>query len=137
VPFADRLRGAVPITGPGLTGLGGIVLGCLIVGLGAAGDLALGGGLGVGFATTFVLSCVLVAATLRVRALGVATVAPPLLFAGGYALETRTSGHTSGLREMSLDIATSLALHAPLLFIGTALAVAVVIVRLGVHLIRR
>jgi hypothetical protein len=137
VPLADRLRGAVPFTGPGLTGLGGIVLGCLIVGLGAAGDLALGDGLGVGFATTFLLGCVLVAATVRVRALGVAVVAPPLLFAGGYALETRTSGHTSGLREMALDVATSLALHAPLLFIGTAIAVAIALVRVAVHLIRR
>jgi hypothetical protein len=137
VPLTDRFRGAVPFTGPGLTGLGGVVLGSLIVGLGAAGDLALGDGLGIGFATTFVLSCVLVPVALRIRALGVAIVAPPLLFAGGYAMETRASGQTSGLRQMGLDVATSLALHAPLLFVGTAVAVAAVLVRVAVHLIRR
>jgi hypothetical protein len=34
-------------------------------------------------------------------------------------------------------VATSLALHAPVLFLGTALAVAVVLVRVVVHLLRR
>jgi hypothetical protein len=134
---ADRVRAALPFTGPGLTGLGGVVLGCLVVGLGAAGDLALGGGLGVGFNATFLLGCLLVAALLRTRALAVAVVLPPLLFSGGYALETKTSGQTSGRREMALDVATSLALHAPVLFLGTALAVAVVLVRVVVHLFRR
>jgi hypothetical protein len=137
VPRADRVRAALPFTGPGLTGFGGVLLGCLVVGLGAAGDLALGGGLGVGFTATFLLGCVLVAAALRTRALAVAIVLPPLLFAGGYALETKTSGQTSGKREMALDVATSLALHAPALFVGTALALAVVLVRVVVHLFRR
>jgi hypothetical protein len=134
---ADRVRAGLPFTGPGLTGLGGVVLGCLVVGLGAAGDLALGGGLGVGFTATFLLGCLLVAAMLRTRALAVAVVLPPLLFSGGYALETKTSGQTSGRREMALDVATSLAMHAPMLFLGTALAVAVVLVRVVVHLFRR
>jgi hypothetical protein len=137
VSRSDRVRAELPFTGPGLTGLGGVLLGCLVVGLGAAGDLALGGGLDVGFSATFLLGCVLVATALRTRALAVAVVLPPLLFAGGYALETKTSGQTSGRREMALDVATSLALHAPLLFVGTALAVAVVLVRVVVHLIRR
>jgi hypothetical protein len=134
---ADWVRAGLPFTGPGLTGLGGVVFGTFVVGLGAAADLALGGGLGVGFTATFLLCCLLVAATLRTRALGVAVVLPPLLFAGGYALETKTSGQTSGRREMALDVATSLALHAPMLFLGTALAVAVVLVRGVVHLFRR
>lgn len=135
--WADRVRAGLSFTGPGLTGLGGVVLGCLVVGLGATGDLALGGGLGAGFTATFLLGCLLVAGTLRTRALGVAMVLPPLLFSGGYALETKTGGQTSGRREMALDVATSLALHAPLLFLGTALAVAVVLVRVVVHLFRR
>jgi len=137
VPLADRLRAAVPFTGPGLTGLGGVILGCLVVGLGAEGDLALGHGLGTGFTATFLLGCVLVASALRTRALAVAVVLPPLLFAGGYALETKSSGLTTGRKAMALDVATSLALHAPLLFIGTALTVAVVLVRVAVHLVRR
>ena len=134
---ADRVRAGLPFTGPGLTGLGGVVLGCLVVGLGAEGDLALGNGLGVGFTATFLLGCLLVAATLRTRALAVAVVLPPLLFSGGYALETKSSGQTSGRRQMALDVATSLALHAPVLFLGTALAVAVVLVRVVVRLFRR
>ena len=89
------------------------------------------------FTATFLLGCVLVAGALRTRALAVAIVLPPLLFAGGYALETQSSGQTSGRREMALDVATSLALHAPALFLGTALAFAVVLVRVVVHLIRR
>jgi hypothetical protein len=137
VPWADRVRAGLPFTGPGLTGLGGVVLGCLVVGLGAAADLTLGDGLGVGFTATFLLGCLLVSAALRTRALAVAMVLPPLLFAGGYALETKDSGQTSGRREMALDVATSLALHAPVLFVGTALALAVVLVRVVVHLIRR
>lgn len=137
LPLADRLRAAVPFTGPGLTGLGGVILGCLVVGLGAEGDLAFGHGLGTGFTATFLLGCVLVACALRTRALAVAVVLPPLLFAGGYAFQTKSGGQTTGRREMALDVATSLALHAPVLFIGTALTVAVVLVRVAVHLVRR
>jgi hypothetical protein len=137
VPLATRLRAALPVTGPGLTGLGGVILGCLAVGLGATADLALGHGLGVGFTASFLFGCVLVASALRTRALAVAIVLPPLLFAGGYTLETKTSGQTAGRREMALDVATSLALHAPALFIGTALAIAIALVRIVVHLVRR
>jgi Domain of unknown function (DUF6542) len=137
VPLSERARAALRFTGPGLTGLGGAVLGCLVVGLGAAGDLALGHGLGAGFSATFLFGCVLVACALRTRALALAIVLPPLLFAGGYALETKTSGQTTGTREMALDVATSLALHAPLLFIGTAIAVAIAVVRVAAHIVRR
>jgi len=137
VSWADRVRAGLPFTGPGLTWLGGVVLGCLVVGVGAVVDLGLGGGLGAGFTATFLLGCTLVAIALRTRALAVAVVLPPLLFAGGYVLETKNRGQTSGRREMALDVATSLALHAPVLFVGTALALAVVLVRMVVHLIRR
>lgn len=136
-PLTERLRAALPFTGPGLTGLGGVILGCLVVGLGAAVDLAQSPGLGVGFTATFLAGCVVVAAALRTRSLAVAVVLPPLLFAGGYLLETQASGQTVGRREMALDVATSLALHAPTLFIGTALAVSVVLGRVFVHLVRR
>jgi hypothetical protein len=135
--LADRIRGALPFTGPGLTGLGAVILGCLVVGLGAFGDLALGDGLGGLFDVTFLLGCVLVASTVRTRALAVAMVLPPLLFAGGYLLESKSSGQTTGRREMALDVATSLALHAPLLFVGSALAIAIGLVRIVVRLIRR
>jgi hypothetical protein len=136
-PLSKRLRAALPLTRPGLTWPGGVVLGCLVVGLGAGGDLALGHGLGVGFSATYLLGCVLVACALRTRALALAVVLPPLLFAGGYALETMTGGQTAGLRGMALDVATSLALHAPVLFVGTALALAILVFRVVGHLVRR
>lgn len=138
VPLGDRLRGALPFTSrPGLTAAGGAVLGGLFVGAGAALDLSLGGTLGLGFRVTFVLSCVVVALMLRVRALAAAVVLPPLLFAGAAMLQTWSGGQTAGRREMALDVATTLALSAPTLFFGTVVAAAVAIVRFLVHLARR
>ncbi|MGZ4609240.1 MAG: DUF6542 domain-containing protein [Actinomycetes bacterium] len=136
-PLSARLRGALPVTGPGLTGLGGVLLGTLVVGLGALLDATLGGSLGLGFRVTFVLGCVLVAMAVRIRALATAAVLPPLLFAGSAYFETRRAGLTHGYREAALDAATTLALSAPVLFLGTAVALAIVLVRLVVHAVRR
>lgn len=134
-PLRDRLRAALPVTGPGLTSLGATVLGVLVVGLGTVGDLALGPHLGLGFAIVFVVACVLVALTVRVRALGTAVVLPPILFAAAQVLASR--GQTAGTRELALDVATSLALAAPVLFLGTAAAASIALVRVVVHLVRR
>ena len=136
-PLSARLRAALPVTGPGLTGLGGVLLGILVVGLGALLDVALGGSLGLGFRVTFVLGCVLVAMAVRIRALATAAVLPPLLFAGSAFFETKQAGLTHGYREAALDTATTLALSAPLLFLGTAVALAIAVVRLVVHAVRR
>ncbi|MGZ4589673.1 MAG: DUF6542 domain-containing protein [Actinomycetes bacterium] len=136
-PLSARLRAALPVTGPGLTGLGGVLLGTLVVGLGALLDAALGGSLGLGFRVTFVLGCVLVAMAVRIRALATAAVLPPLLFAGSAYFETRRAGLTHGYREAALDAATTLALSAPVLYLGTAVALAIVLVRLVVHAVRR
>jgi hypothetical protein len=133
----ERLRAALPVTGPGLTGPGGVLLGSLIVGLGAIVDLAVGGSLGLGFTVTFVLACAVVAMAMRIRALATAVVLPPLLFAGAALMETKQSGVTSGNRQAALDVATSLALSAPALFLGTALALAVVLARLVARAVRR
>jgi hypothetical protein len=133
----ERLRAALPVTGPGLTGPGGVLLGSLIVGLGAIVDLAVGGALGLGFTVTFVLACAVVAMAMRIRALATAVVLPPLLFAGAALMETKQSGVTSGTRQAALDVATSLALSAPALFLGTALALAVVLARLVARAVRR
>lgn len=134
---SQRLRDALPVTGPGLTGAGGAVLGTVIAGLGALLDLFVGGALRLGFTVTFLVACVLVALAVRVRALATAVVLPPLLFAGAALLETKHSGVTSGNRQAALDVATSLALSAPALFAGTALALVVVLCRLVVHAVRR
>lgn len=134
---STRLRAALPLNSPGLSGPGGALLGALVVGLGALLDLTLGDELGLGFTATFLLGCVLIALALRVRALAVAVVLPPLLFAAAAFFETKDSGATSGSRQAALDVATTLALSAPVLFSGTALALAVVLGRLVVHAVRR
>jgi hypothetical protein len=132
-----RLRAAVPFAGPGLTGVGGLALGALVVGLGTALDLLPDDSLGLAFTATFLLAAPLVALAVRTRALATAVVLPPLLFAGARVVETKAGGRTSGTREMTLDVATSLALSAPVLFAGTAIALTVVLVRLVVHVVGR
>ena len=138
VPRLERLREALPaLPGPGLTVAGGAVLGAAMVGFGAVLDIALGEGLGLGFRVTFVVTCVVVAFALRVRALAAAVVLPPLLYAGAAVLQTVTAGQTTGRRAAALDVATTLALSAPPLFLGTILAAAIVVARGLAHLIRR
>jgi hypothetical protein len=140
--LTERMRAIVPTTWlpkrwHGLTGLGGILLGGLVVGLGAVVDLALGNTLGLGFTATFLLGCALIPLALRVRALATAVVLPPLLFAGAQLLQSRADGRATGQREMALDVATSLAISAPVLFAGTGLTLAIVLGRLVVVLVRR
>jgi len=138
VPRLERLRDALPsLPGPGLTVAGGTVLGAGLVGLGAALDIALGDGLGLGFRVTFVVTCVVIAFAVRVRALGAAVVLPPLLYAAAATLQTVTAGQTTGRRAAALDVATTLALTAPLLFLGTAVAAAIALSRGLAHLVRR
>lgn len=134
---AERLRAIVPTAWHGLTGLGGVLLGGLVVGIGAAVDLAFGDALGLGFTATFLLGCALVPLALRTRALATAVVLPPLLFAGAQVLQSRADGRASGRHEMALDVATSLAISAPVLFAGTGLALAIVLGRLVIVLVRR
>ncbi|MDQ1626520.1 MAG: hypothetical protein QOI54_264 [Actinomycetota bacterium] len=136
-PLSLRLRAALPSARPGLTAPGGALLGVLVLGAAAALDLALGDTLGLGFRVTFILCCVLLAGALRVRSLLAAVVLPPLLYAGAAAVQTWSGGQAAGRREMALDVATTLALSAPTLFVGTALAAAVALTRVVVHLVRR
>jgi hypothetical protein len=140
-PLGDRLRaqlrGGSPIAGPGLTSLGGVLLGTLVVGAGTLLDLALGPQLGLGFAVTFVVASLLVVVVVRPAALGAAVVLPPLLYAGARVMESRHSGQVHGRRELALDVATSLALHAPTLLVTTAVVAGIALLRLLVHAVRR
>ena len=49
----------------------------------------------------------------------------------------KLSGEVHGSRALALDTATSLALSAPVLFGGTALAAAIAVVRLATAVTRR
>jgi hypothetical protein len=130
--FAGRVK-----AGSGLTTPGAVLLGGFLMGVGAMADLAFGDSLGVGFAAMFVIASGVMALTLRVRSLASAVIAPPLMFAFVTMLVGKLSGEVHGSRALALDTATSLALSAPVLFGGTALAAAIAVVRLGTAVARR
>ena len=123
--------------GSGLTTPGALIVGGLLMGVGAMADLTFGGSLGVGFAAMFVIGSAVMAMTLRVRSLASAFIAPPLMFAIATMAVGKLSGEVHGSRALALDTATSLALSAPVLFGGTALAAAIAVVRLLVAVARR
>ena len=100
-------------------------------------DLARDGTFGLPSAVLFVLAAAGVPLLLRTRSLAVGAVLPPLLFAGAATTIAWRSGLNQGTRQIGLDVGTTMAVNAPLLFAGTALAVAVVAGRLVVRLARR
>jgi hypothetical protein len=130
--FAGRVK-----AGSGLTTPGALLIGSVLMGVGAMADLGFGDSLGVGFAAMFVIASALMAMTLRVRSLASAVIAPPLLFAFATMVAGKVSGEVHGSRALALDTATSLALSAPVLFGGTALAAAIAVVRLVSAVARR
>lgn len=125
------------LRGQGLTAPGGILLAVVLVVPGVAVDWVLGGSFGAASSVAFVLASVAAAAAVRVRAMATAAVLPPLLFAGALTILAWVSGANDGAREMVLDVGTTLAVSAPTLFLGTAAAMAVVVGRLVVRLVRR
>ena len=129
---AGRVR-----AGSGLTTPGAVIVGGLLIAVGAMADLGFGDSLGFGFATMFVIASAVMALTLRVRSIASAVIAPPLMFAIATMLVGKLSGEVHGSRALALDTATSLALSAPVLFGGTALAAAIAVVRLGFAVSRR
>jgi len=100
-------------------------------------DLARDGTFGPPSAVSFVLATASVPLLLRARSLVVGAVLPPLLFVGAATAIAWRSGLNQGTRQVGLDVGTTMAVNAPLLFAGTALAVAVVAGRLVVRLVRR
>ena len=122
--------------GSGLTTPGAVLVGSVLMAIGAMADLTFGGSLGVGFAAMFVIASAVMALTLRVRSLASAFIAPPLMFAFATIVVGKLSGEVHGSRALALDTATSLALSAPVLFGGTALAAAIAVVRLLVAVAR-
>jgi hypothetical protein len=130
--FAGRVR-----AGSGLTTPGAVLVGSGLMAIGAITDLAFGDLLGVGFAAMFVIASAVMALTLRIGSLASAVIAPPLMFAVATMLVAKLSGEVHGSRALALDTATSLALSAPVLFGGTALAAAIAVVRLATAAARR
>ncbi len=130
--FAGRVK-----AGSGLTTPGAVLVGSVLMTIGAIADLTFGDSLGVGFAAMFVIASAVMALTLQVRSLASAVIAPPLMFAFVIMLVGKLSGEIHGSRALALDTATSLALSAPVLFGGTVLAAVIAVVRLATAAARR
>lgn len=129
-----RLRA---LRGQGLTGPGGALLAVLLLAPGVLMDRWLDGSFGLPSMVAFVLASLAVAAAVRISALGTAAVLPPLLFAGAVTVLAWSSGNNRGTRELAFDVGTTMAVSAPVLFLGAAAALAVVLGRLVAHLLRR
>jgi hypothetical protein len=105
----------------------------LAAALGAAIDLASGQGLRVAFAVLFVGGSFLVAARVHREDLLAAVTMPPLVYAlfaiiTAYA-QPPGGGIEHGMRQHAIDIGTALVLTAPVLLVGTAVAVFVAVRR--------
>jgi hypothetical protein len=140
-PAATGPRPLVPVpgvSGPGLTGAGVVTVAVLLGALALVPDLLIGEwAVGPCFTTGYLAVCVGAPLVARVRALFTVAVLPPLMYAGAVVVAARTSGQVHGSRELVLETGTRLALGAPVLFVGAALAALLVLVRLVLHLIDR
>jgi hypothetical protein len=121
----------------GVTGPAVVVLAAALVAGGAALDLRRDATLGLGTDLAVVLAALVAPAVVRVRSLATAVVLPPLLVAGAATMIARLGGQDRGTRELVLDVGTTLALAAPLVFAATAVAVLVMLVRVGRRVLRR
>jgi hypothetical protein len=121
----------------GVTGPAVVAAAALLVALGAAVDLQRDGTLGAGTTVALLLAAVAAPAVVRFRSLPTALVLPPLLVAAAATGIAMLGGQDRGRRELVLDVGTTLALHAPMVFVAAALSVIVLLVRVGVRIARR
>jgi hypothetical protein len=121
----------------GVTGPAVVALSVVLVACGVALDLRRDATLGLGTGVAFVLAALAGPAVVRLRSLVTALVLQPLLFCGAAAALARLGGQNRGSREVLLDVGTTLALSAPLLFAGMSAALVVALVRVGRHLAAR
>jgi len=121
----------------GVTGPAVVALSVVLVACGVALDLRRDATLGLGTGVAFVLAALAGPAVVRFRSLVTALVLQPLLFCGAAAALARLGGQNRGSREVLLDVGTTLALSAPLLFAGMSAALVVAIVRVARRLAAR
>lgn len=116
----------------GLTATGGALLATLLTCAGALVDVVVSRTLSWGFTVGFLLACLWVGSRIERRHLLAGAIVPPWAFVVGLLLAQQVLGlGGSGswlLREVT-DISTLLALRAPLLLGGEALAVVIVLSR--------
>jgi len=127
-----RRIGTTDLSGPGV-----VALGVLLASVGVSVDLVGEPALGMGTGIAVVLFAIVGPAVVRYGSLLTAAVLPPLFVgaaAGGLA---RLGGQNSGSREVVLDVGTTLALSAPLVFGATAVGLLVTLVRVGRTVVQR
>lgn len=105
--------------------------------VGAASDTLFSDGAGLGLTIGFLVACAVMSVRVRMRSLAAAVLSGPLLFAAAIGVISWLSPEAQGFRHLVLDVATTLALSAPVLFSGTALTVVVAVVRLCTRLVAR
>lgn len=121
----------------GVTGPAVVALAAVLLAAGVALDLRRDATLGLGTGVALVLVALAGPAVVRYRSLATAAVLPPLMFVVAAAAIAKLGGHDRGSREAVLDVGTTLALSAPLLFGVTALAVLVVVARVVGRVVAR
>ena len=146
VTMAETVVTAPPPATPGLvsrartdgvTGPAVVALSVVLVACGVALDLRRDAILGLGTGVAFVLAALAGPSIVRFRSLATALVLQPLLFCAAAAALARLGGQNRGSREVALDVGTTLALSAPLVFAGMSAALVVALVRVGRHLAAR
>ncbi|HEX7187470.1 MAG TPA: DUF6542 domain-containing protein [Actinomycetes bacterium] len=130
----DRVRA---IWSQGLPTPLAVLLAVLVMAPGVVLDVARDGSFGLPSTVLFLLAAIATPLVLRPRSLAVGVVLPPLTFVGAAAAIAWRSGLNAGTREIGLDVGTTMALQAPLLFLGTTAALGVVLARLLGRLVRR
>ena len=98
-------------------------------GVGAAIDLVVSGDLGWGINIAFVLAAVLAAAAAGRRDLLTCVLAAPITFGVVVTVAVLVTDGYDGLIRTGLVVATELALLAPGVWLGTVLAVVIVLLR--------
>ena len=116
----------------GLTAAGAVLLALALGLLGAVIDVKTGSGLRTLFSVSFVVGSVLAALLVHREDLCAAVSMPPLTYCvlalvGGAVGSTATSG--SLLKRQGLQVLSDLAVHAPVLFLATGLALVVALAR--------
>ena len=114
-----------------------VLLVALLLAPGVLLDVARDGSFGLPSTVFFLLAALGTPLVLRPRSLASAVVLPPLTFAATAAAIAWRSGLNNGTRQIGLDAGTTMAVHAPRIFAGTAAALLVVLVRVSVRLARR
>ena len=116
----------------GLTATGAVAIGLALGLIGAVIDVKTGPGLRTTFAVCFVTGSALAAALVHREDLRAAVVMPPLTYCalaviGGFLGERGTPG--GFLTDSGVELLDALVLRAPVLFVATAAALAIALVR--------